>query len=456
MYTNLYPHFSAAKSLAFQSGIEKSALVGKAVTETVKARVNLTRLAVETVKEDPLRAALTVTSIVSAGWVLKKAVPFAYRKYREWRERPWPVIKEAPSYEPETAVEGSVETNMSFARCQGALCVAEGQTWKTVGGCFRLTVGSKDLLLTAGHNLVEGERYAVSRMGKIKELGDVWSAKDADQIYSPVTDIVAIPLPDSFFSGLSMRSATTIALPSSTNAQITGALGKGSVGKLHPLGQFGRVEYAGTTAGGYSGCPYIVGERVAAIHTNGGRKNEGWEIKYVECLLYAHFVVSNESTVGSEDAARRAAQEEHDIAPYDDDSIIIRSRKTGKYYRTRETVYEELMRAKQSYANNPDRWADQVEVDLLQQELDSYMPECASEAGNAKTPAQAGVGQLDGDMSVKQFLSLLRENRALSMSESSEQSQLSRRQRRQAYFGRRMGLERQANIRRRSPTPARK
>nr|WNT71144.1 MAG: hypothetical protein [Latepeofons virus] len=101
------------------------------------------------------------------------------------------------------------------------------------------------------------------------------------------TDLVAIRLTDQEFAtiGVSVCKIGTVG-DKGTLAQIVGSEGKGTVGVMasDPL-LFGRVTYAGTTLGGYSGAAYTIGAAVVGIHQMGGKVNGGYSASYVWSLI---------------------------------------------------------------------------------------------------------------------------------------------------------------------------
>lgn len=53
----------------------------------------------------------------------------------------------------------------------------------------------------------------------------------------------------------------------------------------HDTKVFGYVVYHGSTKGGFSGAPYMIGKQLAGIHLGGGRMNYGLSASYVHALL---------------------------------------------------------------------------------------------------------------------------------------------------------------------------
>nr|UGO57463.1 MAG: hypothetical protein 1 [Riboviria sp.] len=278
-------------------------------------------------------------------------------------------------YVPESKIVGSEEVASHPASCQVFICVEDGSQLVTIGSGLRMQVANTDFLVTASHCIQPGKKHWMVRGEKQYQLSEdvVMQYRDV------ITDIIAIPLPASAFSAVGVRVAKTSPMPKSVHVQITGCGQKGTVGKLSPTATFGRVVYDATTQAGYSGAPYMQGGVVVAIHTNGGRANEGWEIKYIECLLWNEDILPEATYGDSESAVRRAIEQEHDITYFGDD-LVVRSRVTGKYHRTKQEIYDELQRARSTLVKQPDDWAAQVEVEDLEEQYASYQPESLNSA----------------------------------------------------------------------------
>lgn len=177
--------------------------------------------------------------------------------------------------------------------------------------------------------------------------------KDRDYIDLD-TDLIAIKLTEKELSIVGVQvSSISHSLPYSGDyVQIVGPLGKGTAGTLrHDRHVFGRVCYDGTTVAGYSGAAYTSGNRIVAIHTNGGAVNGGYSASYVYSLLCAHDRIKPED---SEDWLRNQFRKDKQRIRYDkrwNDLDEVRVEVNGRYA---VVTRDAMVRA---FGND---WADEI------------------------------------------------------------------------------------------------
>lgn len=105
------------------------------------------------------------------------------------------------------------------------------------------------------------------------------------------TDISGIDLTDNQLSQIGAPQANLYETISDKGefVSVAGVQGMGTVGNLrHDSTAFGKVCYLSTTMPGYSGAPYMKGDRVAGIHGWGGATNGGYSASYIKARLDGH------------------------------------------------------------------------------------------------------------------------------------------------------------------------
>lgn len=201
------------------------------------------------------------------------------------------------------------------------------------------------------------------------------------------TDLIAIKLTERELSTIGVSICTiSHCLPYTGDfVQIVGAASKGTMGVLrHDRHVFGRVVYDGTTVAGYSGAAYTSGNRLVAIHTNGGATNGGYSASYVLSLLNAIDRVKPED---SEDWLRSQFQKNKNRVRYDQryyDVDEVRVEIGGRY----AIVSRDSMA--RAFGKN---WADELGSMDYQTASSSYENECFSKesvTGEAKN-SKSGV-----------------------------------------------------------------
>jgi len=101
-------------------------------------------------------------------------------------------------------------------------------------------------------------------------------------------DLSAMKLSEEGFSKLGMVKASMASMDGSTMASVTSSSKDPEVsfGTLtHDTKIFGGMIFQGSTKGGFSGAPYMVGKQIAGIHLGGGVVNYGLNATYIFALL---------------------------------------------------------------------------------------------------------------------------------------------------------------------------
>jgi len=173
----------------------------------------------------------------------------------------------------------------------------------------------------------------------------LWLVKGDKQIevglveeHNLATDAKMLLIPEKVFSLLGVQVADLQPLPSSgMYCSIVGIAGRGTFGQLSrvlpPGGRdiSGHTVYEATTMAGYSGAAYTSGKSVYAMHTQGGRRNGGYEMLYLYQWAKILFGVVQES---SEDFLREIFKyKDPEIrVHYTDKKAIILEERVGKYH----------------------------------------------------------------------------------------------------------------------------
>lgn len=185
----------------------------------------------------------------------------------------------------ESRRDGSDERGMTPNKSQCVILQSSANTYDIVGCAVRFRngylVGPDHVLSdTSNNSLVPISKFAYGRQGK----NCIVCLDGLDRI--PLSaDAVAIKLTDKQFSLIGVAEASITYVSRETHVTIVGPEGKGTSGTLSN-GDFGMVEYTGTTLGGYSGSPYCIGNSIVGIHTNGGRHvNYGFSASYLWMCL---------------------------------------------------------------------------------------------------------------------------------------------------------------------------
>ncbi|APG75746.1 hypothetical protein 1 [Shuangao sobemo-like virus 2] len=271
----------------------------------------------------------------------------------------------------ESLVAGSAEMPALEPACQVAIAFESPDgTLVKVGSGVRGLVGCNHVLFTAAHNLSFEQPLWLIKGSKQVRLGD----------YSPIplaADAALLLVPEKTFGLLGVKVANFSPLPGKSVAvSVTGLAGKGTTGILSPVVNphhgIGHVTYAATTAGGYSGAPYVSGSQVYGIHIHGGMRNGGFEILYLYALAKIALEYTEEDT---EDAFMERLFNSDDPDYYVQevgDKVIVRVHGNSHYH---------VVDAKK-FRDYEARWEN------ADYSSDDYVEECASEALNFQSPGQ--------------------------------------------------------------------
>lgn len=174
----------------------------------------------------------------------------------------------------ERAIAGSTPQPFNVQKYQCEIQTTSGQL---IGQIFRTQVGGADVLVTACHCVEEPEMNLVSGSVKVLVYRD-------DFIRRPLSDVAFLPYSGKL-SVLSLSKGKIAKLGSLASATIV-SRGKGTIGSVTPLQEFGKVGYSATTLAGYSGAPYCFGNAIYGVHLgSAGGVNFGIEGSYLELLI---------------------------------------------------------------------------------------------------------------------------------------------------------------------------
>lgn len=179
----------------------------------------------------------------------------------------------------ESRREGSEEVPLTMPKCQCRVAVMRDGDLHVIGCAVRFDDGwlvGPDHVL-GGDILIE--KYAVGSQSHLSLKGKERVPLD--------TDLVGIQLTEAEFARIGVSICRIEPVPSrGLLAMIVGPDGKGTTGAVYnDPGLFGRVTYAGTTVGGYSGAAYAAGARVLGLHQMGGPVNGGFSASYVWAMI---------------------------------------------------------------------------------------------------------------------------------------------------------------------------
>lgn len=183
----------------------------------------------------------------------------------------------------ESRVEGSVESPQMLPSCQVYLGYqSKCGAIELIGSGMRIEAAGRDWLLTAAHNLAFEDDLYIIRGANFMKVGRTSSAIQIG------TDAAILEVPTGTWTRLGIQRAKFSPMPmkGKVYVNIVGLQGKGTTGALVAEPELlGVVTYDATTAGGYSGAPYVSGSNVYGMHTMGGRRNGGYSALYIYNLV---------------------------------------------------------------------------------------------------------------------------------------------------------------------------
>lgn len=225
---------------------------------------------------------------------------------------------------------GSDERLMTPNKSQCIILQGCGSSYDIVGCAVRFRngylVGPDHVLSDSSLSSFPTSKFAYGRQGRNNPI----CLDGLDRIHLSA-DAVAIKLTDKQFSAIGVAEASITHISRATHVTIVGPEGKGTSGTASN-GDFGMVEYAGTTLGGYSGAPYCIGNSIVGIHTNGGAHvNFGFSASYLwMCLCVATNMVDESSEDYLLGQFKAGARLEWRISPGDADMVEVNV--GGKYH----------------------------------------------------------------------------------------------------------------------------
>lgn len=305
---------------------------------------------------------------VIAGGVITAVGALGALVARCMRKKPLITVK---PYAFESQVDGSSEINMQMAASQVAFALGSDGTIEQVGSGVRIDASNKSFLITAGHNVNRSAKtYYIVKNGDFYEIPKA----NVEGCVHLAADAIAIEIPASAFARLGVARAQLAFQPNGAFASITGLSGLGVNGKL-VLGQFGRLQFLGTTRAGYSGAPYWSGKGVFGIHTNGGVANEGYSLAFLYQLLKLELGIEDE---GIYDFTwfKRFVQKNRDKQILDRGSHVVMIDEDGHVYNLPSSQHAAFEAAMVKYNEEQDF-------------ADSYVPESL----NYQRPGFSRAGQ---------------------------------------------------------------
>lgn len=187
----------------------------------------------------------------------------------------------------ESRFAGSVETAMTMATGQVSLGHYGDNQFRVSGSGWRMDVGPLECLVVPAHvweEVVSRTGDRVTLRGRLKDC----ELSDADVVKEEIyTDVFLIKMPPNTFSRIGVSRPTIIPIESKSAAKVAGPAGFGTMGYLALNDRaFGMTWYEGTTLPGYSGAPYTVAGKIAAMHLRGADTQHGPNIGVSAQLLY--------------------------------------------------------------------------------------------------------------------------------------------------------------------------
>lgn len=259
----------------------------------------------------------------------------------------------------ESIIVGSNFVDRPIPTCQAMIGFKTGDAVSVVGCGIRTEYG----FWTPAH--VIGSKYKEAilvKNGQAEPLGPY--IKEAIQNQFGL-EMVCIQFPDPIYAKMGITKASFTNLSSDKDlVTIVGPDGKSTMGELArtPGNNFGSVVYGGSTTAGFSGAPYMKGNKVVAIHLHGGRQNGGQEIMYLNQMWKLESILES---IGGEPTGEKIARKvfaknkrpEHQIYG---DMVVFRD-DTGHYHRVGLTSWQKLEEQANTrkFADEPDDWNDE-------------------------------------------------------------------------------------------------
>nr|UOO01012.1 putative serine protease [Pine Lake virus] len=242
----------------------------------------------------------------------------------------------------------------------------------------------------------------------------VVSEMKMSEIYQVCPDVSAAYIDEAEFTRMGIKKIRLGKPTFGDAAQITTMVDyKYSTGVVKQAKErFGHIEYHGSTAPGFSGSGYQVGQSIIGMHMHGGSVNGGIEMPYLLVLL--RFLEKLESKPSSYKAptsgiltpeARQAATEGSDYIPDDagrlevshigaiDDVQYCAVRTTmGDYRLTTEERIKTLTELRKKQKVSKLTWAEEVEMDDLEKESVPSTSKAATALTSPTVPSRIVAG----------------------------------------------------------------
>lgn len=229
----------------------------------------------------------------------------------------------------ESSRAGSVEQPMVARSFQIPVGYMNGAEFIAMGWCVR------------AHNYIVVPEHVVSAVLAIKPGNEIWVKNNGKSIAVstklaeyPEMDLMLIKCTEQEFSVMGLGKISIEHIISETNGetvQIVGLDGRGTTGVLRHSNMFGMVIYDGTTKNGYSGSPYVKGNRVLGVHLCGGKLNQGYSMSYINMLINSiERIVNEDSDDFIEQMIKRRGKKAFKLAGLRHDEVQIRI--DGRYH----------------------------------------------------------------------------------------------------------------------------
>lgn len=247
-----------------------------------------------------------------------------YKAPRFWRPKMKTTMSQTTDtcgvgFEAEKMVDGSVFKGAKSPIYQCEISGFGSCTWVHSGQGFRV----KNTLITANHVI---ESFSQLRLKGPK--GTIEVSKKRFKLVEG--DLAKMTLSTDEISRMGLKSAKLNTHEVSANSGLfveVAAFGKSSMGLVTPHEAFGFVYYQGSTAKGFSGAPYTVGNTVYGMHLGGGGGNMGYDAAYISMLI-VHDNEDSEDYVY--DQVLKYKSYDYQRSPYDPDEFRLRV--NGRYF----------------------------------------------------------------------------------------------------------------------------
>jgi len=251
-----------------------------------------------------VKITLTAVYLLAFGWSVYRLVVQYWRKdrhYVQYRDVPIPSIGpfdgpgatctcenacQRHGVQLESAVIGSNFTTVprsKIPKVQVAVysITREGTLSRYLGVATRIG----DWLVVPQHVIAAEEVISLLSMASEPAL----SYKIGTEGFEPIEgDLSAMRMSEENFSKLGMVKASLATVEDASMSSVTSSSKDPEVSfgiLTHDTKVFGAMVFQGSTKGGFSGAPYMIGRQIAGIHLGGGVMNYGLNATYIQALL---------------------------------------------------------------------------------------------------------------------------------------------------------------------------